>query len=234
MIESYSDPETFIMEKYLYSVIIYCLKTNRIQYTDNIESIMKTVYSDEIWPSVFDKLGLCIDYTESLEKSINLELEHEQYYAAIILAMTCVEHLLNEFYKEYLEEEYEMSNAQIESLLKSNSTSEKISGLFVVTFNREFSAPIKGEILDLNKKRNGFIHYKMKYMSWDEVDNDKSDVEIKKIALDSPLLITKLRAYLEEINKELYPIRNQAKDIFDKIKSKKEENPNGKNENGNA
>lgn len=234
MIESHSDSDTYIMEKYLYSVIIYCLKANIIRYTDNIENIMKTVYSDEIWTSVFDKLGFCIDYTESLEKSIHLELEHKQYYAATILAMTCIEHLLNEFYKEYLEEKYEMSNAQIESLLKSNSTSEKVGGLFVVTFNREFSAPIKGEILNLNKKRNSFIHYKMKYMSWDEVDNDKSDIEIKKIALESPLLITKLREYLEGINKELYPIRNQAKDIFDKIKSTKEENPNGKDENGNA
>ena len=179
-----------------------------------------------MYESSVDKIFFQMIYTDSLEKSIKLELDHKYYFQAILLATTCIEHILNDFYWQYYENVCDLSNAKILELLKANGISEKTNGLFSITFNKTFPEDLAYQINLLKSKRNVFVHYKPKRVHIDSLDEDsKSDANIEEIAKSSIGIINNLKTFISNMEAELYPEYIVAQEIYSKIKL--EENKNG-------
>lgn len=215
--------EYSFLKDYLLSIISECIEEGVISKDDDLINIKKIVY-DRCSSSV-DRITFKFIHTDSLENSVKLEIEHQNYQQAILLATTCVEHLLNDFYGQYYECVCKMSNSKIIDILKANGISEKTGGLFLITFNKQFPVDIEQQISLLKKKRNEFAHYKPKKIHIDSLDDDmQKDMEIEVIAKDSILVIESLKKFLSKMEEELYPENLVAKEIFEKIKPEDEDN----------
>ena len=215
--------EYSFLKDYLLSIISECIEEGVISKDDDLINIKKIVY-DRCSSSV-DRITFKFIHTDSLENSVKLEIEHQNYQQAILLATTCVEHLLNDFYGQYYECVCKMSNSKIIDILKANGISEKTGGLFLITFNKQFPVDIEQQISLLKKKRNEFAHYKPKKIHIDSLDDDmQKDMEIEVIAKDSILVIESLKNFLSKMEEELYPENLVAKEIFEKIKPEDEDN----------
>ena len=211
------------VKDYLLSIISECIREGTISKDDDLTHIKEIVYGR--CSSSIDRVMFKFIHTDSLEKSVKLEIEHENYQQAILLATTCVEHLLNDFYGQYYECVCKMSNSKIIDILKANGISEKTGGLFLITFNKQFPVDIEQQISLLKKKRNEFAHYKPKKIHIDSLDDDmQKDMEIEVIAKDSILVIESLKKFLSKMEEELYPENLVAKEIFEKIKPEDEDN----------
>lgn len=220
-----NDIKQCVFNRILMSAITNCLEDGLISKDDSIEKVKEIIYSKKVLDP--DKLFIQITYVDSLKSSIELLLNHNAYEEAIILAMTCVEHMLNYFYGEYFERIVSMSNRKIDDLLKGTKVSEKIGALYFLTFREAFPQQLESDILNLNKKRNDFIHYKTPKISIDEWDEkSKKDDETVKIASSALDLIEKLKAFLSTKEDEIYGSNQTAQEIFEKLKV--EENKNGK------
>ena len=220
-----NDIEKYILNKVLMSAIVNCLEAGLISKDDSIEKIKEIIYSKKVLDP--DNLFIQITYVDSLKSSIELLLSHNAYDEAIILAMTCVEHMLNYFYGEYFERIVAMSNRKIDDLLKGTKVSEKIGALYLLTFRESFPQQLESDILALNKKRNDFIHYKTPKIAIDEWDvKSKKDDETVKIASSALDLIEKLKAFLSNKEDEIYDSNQIAQEIFERLKV--EEQNNGK------
>ncbi len=207
-----------VFNRILMSAIINCLEEGLISKDDSIEKIKEIIYSEKVLDP--DNLFIQITYVDSLKASIELLLNHNAYDEAIILAMTCIEHMLNYFYGEYFERIVAMSNRKIDDLLKGTKVSEKIGALYLVTFREAFPQQLESDILALNKKRNDFIHYKTPKISIDDWDEkSKRDDETVKIALSSLELIEKLTEFLRTKEDEIYDSNQIAQEIFEKLKA---------------
>ena len=215
--------EYSFLKDYLLSILSECIEEGVISKDDDLINIKKIVY-DRCSSSV-DRITFKFIHTDSLENSVKLEIEHQNYQQAILLATTCVEHLLNDFYGQYYECVCKMSNSKIIDILKANGISEKTGGLFLITFNKQFPVDIEQQISLLKKKRNEFAHYKPKKIHIDSLDDDmQKDMEIEVIAKDSILVIESLKKFLSKMEEELYPENLVAKEIFEKIKPEDEDN----------
>ena len=215
--------EYSFLKDYLLSIISECIEEGVISKDDDLINIKKIVY-DRCSSSV-DRITFKFIHTDSLENSVKLEIEHQNYQQAILLATTCIEHLLNDFYGRYYECVCKMSNSKIIDILKANGISEKTGGLFLITFNKQFPVDIEQQISLLKKKRNEFAHYKPKKIHIDSLDDDmQKDMEIEVIAKDSILVIESLKKFLSKMEEELYPENLVAKEIFEKIKPEDEDN----------
>ena len=211
------------VKDYLLSIISECIREGAISKDDDLTHIKEIVYGR--YSSSIDRVMFKFIHTDSLENSVKLEIEHENYQQAILLATTCVEHLLNDFYGQYYECVCKMSNSKIIDILKANGISEKTGGLFLITFNKQFPVDIEQQISLLKKKRNEFAHYKPKKIHIDSLDDDmQKDMEIEVIAKDSILVIESLKNFLSKMEEELYPENLVAKEIFEKIKPEDEDN----------
>lgn len=215
--------EYSFLKDYLLSIISECIEEGVISKDDDLTNIKKIVY--DRYSSSVDRITFKFIHTDSLENSVKLEIEHQNYQQAILLATTCVEHLLNDFYGQYYECVCKMSNRKIIDILKANGISEKTGGLFLITFNKQFPVDVEQQISLLKKKRNEFAHYKPKKIHIDSLDDDmQKDEDIKAIAKDSILIIENLKNFLSEMEEELYPENLVAKEIFEKIISEGEDN----------
>ena len=215
--------EYSFLKDYLLSIISECIEEGVISKDDDLINIKKIVY--DRYSSSVDRITFKFIHTDSLENSVKLEIEHQNYQQAILLATTCVEHLLNDFYGQYYECVCKMSNRKIIDILKANGISEKTGGLFLITFNKQFPVDIEQQISLLKKKRNEFAHYKPKKIHIDSLDDDmQKDEDIKGIPKDSILIIENLKNFLSKMEEELYPENLVAKEIFEKIKSEGEDN----------
>lgn len=220
-----NDIEKRILNKILMSAIVSGLDEGLISKDDSIEKIKEIIYSEKVLNP--DNIFIQITYVDSLKSSIELLLGHNAYEEAIILAMTCIEHMLNYFYGEYFERIVSMSNRKIDDLLKGAKVSEKIGALYLVTFREPFPQQLESDILALNKKRNDFIHYKTPKIAIDEWDEkSKKDDETVKIASSALDLIEKLKEFLRTKEDEIYDSNQIAQEIFEKLKV--EEQNNGK------
>lgn len=211
------------LNDYLLSIINECIEEGVISKYDNLSRIKEIVY--DRYSSSVDRITFKFIHTDSIENSVKLEIEHQNYQQAILLATTCIEHLLNDFYGQYYECVCKMSNSKINDVLKANGISEKIGGLFLITFNKQFPIDIEQQINLLKKKRNEFAHYKPKRIQIDSLDdNMQKDVEIQTIAKDSISVIENLKNFLSKMEDELYPENLLAKEIFKKIKAEDKNN----------
>ncbi len=202
--------------KIFFYAIANCLENGEISKDDNIEEIKKVVLSK--MPMFLDNLSFKFIYTDSLEKAIKLLLKQKLYDEAIIIAMTCIEHMLNYFYGEYFERRIKMSTSNINDLLKSTSTADKIGALYLLSFSEEFPNQLYSQIIELNKRRNYFVHYKPPKVKLDDWDKyDKKDDESKRIALTAPKVIDNLAVFLQEKSNELYESNVIAQEIFNEI-----------------
>ncbi len=99
-----------ITNKILFATIVQYIEDGKITAADSIDTIIEILY-----PAIvenIDNIDVKFIYTDSLLKSTNILLEQKMYNESIIMAMTCIEHMLNGFYGEYFERNVQMSNTK--------------------------------------------------------------------------------------------------------------------------
>ncbi len=203
--------------QYFRSFIESYLETGKISKDDPIDKVKSLLSSDPEYKKRYEDITIVTTFTSGLIDSIQLELTHHHYNQAVILALTYIEHSLNEFYIDYMSNVLNMSNSQLEPLLKCNGISEKISGLFYLTFRENFPSQLKSSIETIKKCRNGFIHYKFHGVPLEEIDSDKIWENTKDIAQTSPTVLQELDEFLDSMEIKLYPNRKIAQDLVDEI-----------------
>lgn len=209
-------PRFDFVDSLIVSIISGCLQHGIITAQDDILTIQNAI-SKEL-DEFFNNGSFAIVYEDDLLESINIENDHKKYRQAILLATTCIEHLLNEFYGIYYERSGKLSNKKINQSLKANGISEKTGALFEITFGEQFPQDLNQQIAQLKRMRNEFAHYKMKKIPFSEIDHYDDDAKIKDAALAAPDLIFDLRVFFGEMYQKLYPEELQAEVIFEKLK----------------
>lgn len=210
----------WLIDRFLLALITKCLEDGQIKETDDLKIIKEILFSDNIYTAFIDGVSISVSHIDSLEDSIKLEVQNHNYFQAILLAVTCVEHLLNEFYGRYYECCCNLSNSKINSILKANGISEKVAGLFEITFNEPFPQNLEQQINQMKRKRNEYTHYKPTRILLDDLDNTSyKDEEIKSIALSAISVIEQLKDFITNMETKLYPQDAVAKKILIRIKS---------------
>ena len=208
-----------IINQYFIQSIESYLKSGKIQPNDSLDKVRAVLRSDPIFKSGSSELNIdiVITYKEELLKSVNLELEHKHYHQAIIISLTYIEHTLNELYIDYMTDVLSMSNAQVDTLLKCNGLSEKMAGLFYLTFRENFPSDLKTSIEKIKKFRNNFIHYKFRSIPVDELDIDDSFDNPITIAQSLLPILQELNDFINSLTCRLYPNKKIAQDIAKQI-----------------
>lgn len=206
-----------LSDRFIYYKILYALNVGEITEKDTLKHIRETLFNYETVQKTSDELLFVTYHIDSIKESVNLELENGYYYQAAILAITCIEHILNSFYKDYFTFELKLSETEIEKML-GVSMKDKTGVLFKIVFRQDFPDDLKSSIIDLNKIRNKFVHYKFKGITLDELDNDYlNEKKVETRILQSVDLITKLEAYLDKFQREINHNIKIAENIYHRI-----------------
>lgn len=205
-----------LAESVVSEIVFSLLEEGEISEEDDVSTIIDAVRNNTDYKQFVDEPCLSITYIEELQNSIDLEIKHKYYHQAIVLAVTCIEHILNGFWGRYLSYELDMDNEQINGLLSSNNINAKIGDLYYLTFRKEFPDKLRRKIQDLNKIRNKFVHYK-----YDIKDDEKDSYEyMSKMAKESKVTVNNLIDFLDKKEKELYPNIIKMQKIMKRINLK--------------
>jgi len=201
----------------IYSVILfYLLEDNTID---------DKMTNAEIW----DKVKAC-DLTEYVKKikfsiSINSEfrdgieyaISQEQYFIAVILAGTELEHILNQYYNEWFDlKKIERGKDAIRAL----SFFDKCKWFFKISASKEIPSRLLEKLVRINKLRNDIIHYKTFTKL---IDLGKQDTIIEKIENELglieklPEIMVEFEEFLETTMCELFPNRRIAYDLYERM-----------------
>lgn len=137
---------------------------------------------------------------------------------AIVLIATTIEHRLNIFYREVLEDHSGLStNATTEAI--RSSTSAKLGWLFQLTTGKNLSNQLLSQIRQVFDLRNAFVHYKAIAVSIDEKDKYLELLEkVNDIGLDNILdLPDKIERELSVIVSDLVPEYKKAYELAEMI-----------------
>lgn len=141
-------------------------------------------------------MRVLISIKESFNDSLFKAIHEKNFYLVAILSATIIEHIINEFYFEYLP----FSNTELEDILKTLSVKQKFGWLLELSFQNRLNSKLTSRILDICKARNKVAHYKPK-------EAEIFSNEIKKL-LNSSLNI------IEELQNELLKIIIDSDDSY--------------------
>ncbi|MBE7942865.1 hypothetical protein IM725_20080, partial [Ramlibacter aquaticus] len=111
-------------------------------------------------PEFIDNLKFLVSIDNSFIESARDAIAVNRSEVAIVLISTVVEHQLNMFYREALNERDNLDDDTITKIIRSNSLSDKTGWLFKLVFQDEIDADLQRKLLNLAELRNQIVHYK--------------------------------------------------------------------------
>lgn len=205
-----------LAETVIGEVVFILLEEGKISEEDEVSTIMDAVCNNDIYKQFVEDPCLSITYIDDLKSSIDLEIKHEYFHQVIVLAVMCIEHILNGFFGRYLSYKLNMDDEQINGILSSNNINAKVGDLYYLTFRKEFPEKLRSNIQALNRIRNKFVHYK-----YGIKDDEKDTYEyMSKMAKASKATVNNLIDFIDKREKELYPNIIKKQKIMGKINFK--------------
>src|SRR6266508_302324 len=132
----------------------------------------------------------------------------------VVLVATTIEHLLNMFYRDTLEDQFNMSAEEVTDVIRSNIHT-KLGWLLKTVSDKGISGDLQKRVKKIMDLRNGFVHYKSIGTSMNEPDqiqrliNEANEIG-EEIILSTP---EALERELSAISAELFPEREMAKQV---------------------
>ncbi|WP_035984512.1 hypothetical protein [Leptolyngbya sp. KIOST-1] len=141
---------------------------------------------------------------------------------AIVLVATTIEHRLNIFYQDILEDYSGLLSGAATEAIRS-STSAKLGWIFQLTTGKKLSKQILNQIKQVFDLRNAFVHFKAISVPLDEKDKYEELLEkVNDIGMDNILdLPDKLERELSTIVHNLVPAYRKAYELAKMIMNEK-------------
>lgn len=130
------------------------LDTSRLSEADYVLSEIKA------HPEFIDTLKFFVSIDDNFIKSARDAIAANRPEVAIVLISTAIEHQLNMFYRETLDECNKLDEDTATRIIKSNSLHDKTGWLFKLTLQRDMDVELQKKILNLIELRNQIVHYK--------------------------------------------------------------------------
>lgn len=219
------DEEEFkaaLVEKLMPAIIDYLFEFGHLPIDENvtIDDVSYTVLSEGLIDEIIDSIGCRLSIYDELMECIRASLEQNWNYSAILLAGTCIEHIVNEFYIYFMNRKFYVDVTAINSALKSLSLKDKCTWFLKITADLEMSQKILSDILAIYTLRSKIIHYKSYPLSFDDMDNHftLSDKHDRLIANILPT-ISELEKFFDLSLLELFPAKRKACEVLSQSKS---------------
>jgi hypothetical protein len=154
----------------IYRSIITALLAEGILDTERLsdKQYVRTVVSQnaqELVPSLRGVVLIENDFLDSAREAVNTG----RIPVAVVLVATTVEHKLNGFYRDLLENAGLTSEEATDAI--SSNMKVKTGWLMTLVTGHDLSEGVKKRIRQVNDIRNGFVHYKAHADRIDEMDN---------------------------------------------------------------
>ncbi|MBO3286219.1 hypothetical protein MKY98_17800 [Paenibacillus sp. FSL M8-0228] len=139
------------------------LLTNLIRSGElNIDKIDDSEYRAEIIErgiALVDELQIqMINYSEFIEATES-EIKSERFKSAFIMAGTCIEHILNHFYREVLSLKQGLEADEITKAITGLKIPDKIGWFFKLTTSETLSDKMINQVREIISIRNKIVHY---------------------------------------------------------------------------
>jgi|GEM_PF-5443327 len=118
---------------------------------------------NRIWSEDFEEnfeIDIHITYLNDLLEGFDMLMKAEKYELAVVIACTTFEHSINEFYYDFLCRKLDYGSAKIKKIIEKINFVDKFDWFFSLSTNCKFDDKIYAYIVNLNKIRNKFVHYK--------------------------------------------------------------------------
>lgn len=206
-------------KKLIPNIIEQLLKEGKIDISRiDDKNYISDIITENIEDAVESTTINTIDYN-SFMKGMRSECENGRPKSAVILAGTCIEHILNHFYQGVLTVKYQLSKEDVSKAISAIGLPDKVSWFFKVITDVEFNEELRQDILSINSIRNKVVHYKPtpsdinfnggSYMKLNEIIATIDFEKIEKTVQD-------LEKYLEEAENCLNPETLIALSIYEK------------------
>lgn len=184
-----------IMQWLEYLIANKIIDKDKVNDKEYISKILKENYNEIKSPYIQVEL-----YSE-LRKSIQDEIRKDRESSAVILTSVCIEHLINHFYQDLLNTQYEMSTDDIIKVLRSVNIPGKVGWLFKITTGIEIPVQLSHKIININSIRNERVHYKAitERLEDNFEEYDETERKFKDFKLDQLIDITyELESFLNK------------------------------------
>jgi hypothetical protein len=137
---------------------------------------------------------------------------------AVVLVATAIEHRLNIFYRDVLEDYSGLSINETTEAIRSNAAT-KLGWLFHLVTSKEIPDELFRQIKQVFDLRNAFVHYKSIMVSWNEKEKSAELIEkVNEIGLQNILdLPDKVEEELATIAANLIPAYHKAYELAERL-----------------
>jgi len=156
-------------------IIAGMLDTAKLSEADYILSVVKS------HPEFVKDLAFIVSIDDDFLESARDAIAVNRPEVAIILIATIVEHQLNMFYREALNEHDGLDDESITKIIRSNSLSDKTSWLFKLVLRDEMDGNLQRKLLNLSELRNQIVHYKAAPENIDDQDSGSHNLIRAKV-----------------------------------------------------
>jgi hypothetical protein len=144
----------------LMPVIIRNLIINGILDTSRLSEVDYIFSEINNHPQFIDNLNVIISIDRDFIESARDAIAINRPEVAIVLISTVIEHQLNMFYREVLNECSELEHDTVTTIIKSNSLSDKTGWLFRLVLQEKMDIDLQKKLIKLVELRNQIVHYK--------------------------------------------------------------------------
>lgn len=164
---------------------------------------------------------------EDFMKSAQEAIVAERYAVAVVLIAIVIEHRINMFYRDVLENEANLSSETVKEILRSNMNT-KLGWLLPLSTKKDLPIELRRSIRQIIDWRNAFIHYKAEMTLLDDLaDHPYMSLvqQAKDFGLENIMKIPdQLEEALNDIMYELWPLSNAVENtieaMFSHVKDK--------------
>jgi len=209
-----------IMPSILKRLICNGVITQQSNKSDIIKALSKEGLIQETLNSLYVRTTISGEFEESIEEA----LSNKRFYVALIMAGTCIEHILNELYYEILSNKYSLEQSETDAALRSLNIRDKCTWFFKIIANEEMNEELVANILSINSIRNSVVHYKDHAQTFEEwCDEDVNIMRLinnnKSLLTSLPSIISELKNHCEQTILDLIPDSKNAMEAYEKLKN---------------
>jgi len=169
------------------------------------ELVIQNLYVLESLPMIRGR------FDEELLETAREAAQADKIPVVVILIATVIEHRLNIFYRDVLEDYSGLSSSEATEAIRSN-VSVKLGWLFHLTTRGHISDELTKQIKQIFDLRNAFVHYKSTMVTLNETNKTTELIDrVKDIGLENILgLPDKIDEELAKVVQKLVPAYQKA------------------------
>jgi hypothetical protein len=142
------------------------LDKTRLSDAQYIRSVI--LDNDEIFDNVRAIVSIYDNFIESAREAVVAD----RLEVAVVLVAVVIEHHLNSFYREALEDLGMLVEGDVTEMIRNSNVRDKTGWLFRLVSEQDMDDELKRQILDLMELRNQIVHFKAAPFPLTDIDDD--------------------------------------------------------------